>query len=146
MEWFWIAVAIGLMVVELSTTQLVCIWFSLGAIITSVIKLIFSGIGFPWQLLIFALVSVGLLIATRPLVRKYLRNKGDGQKTNLELVIDKEAIVTEEINNIKGEGAIKVNGLTWSARSEDGNIIPAGTIVVFKEINGNKAIVKEKGE
>lgn len=146
MEWFWLALAIALMVIELSTVQLVSLWFSIGAIVTSLVKLIFPNLGFPWQALIFALVSVALLIATRPFVKKFLTRHSEGQKTNLELLLGKEAIVVEEINNIRGEGTIKINGLVWSARSDDNSIIPADTIVIFKEINGNKAVVERKGE
>ena len=54
--------------------------------------------------------------------------------------------MVEEINNIRGEGAVKIDGKVWSARSVDGSGIPVDTIVIFKEINGNKAMVERKGE
>ncbi|MBO5262392.1 MAG: NfeD family protein [Clostridia bacterium] len=146
MEWFWIALAIGLLVVEISTTQLVSVWLALSALIVSVLRLIFSGLGIGWQMLIFGILSLVLLALTRPLVKKILANRDEKQATNLELVIGKEAIVVEDINNIRGEGAVKINGLVWSARSVDGTQIPAETIVIFKEIDGNKAMVEKKGE
>ena len=146
MEWFWIALAIGLLVVEISTTQLVSVWLALSALIVSVLRLVFSGLGIGWQMFIFAILSLVLLALTRPLVKKILANRDEKQATNLELVIGKEAIVVEDINNIKGEGAVKINGLVWSARSVDGTQIPAETIVIFKEIDGNKAMVEKKGE
>ena len=77
MEWFWIALAIGLMVVELSTVQLVSVWFSISALIVSLLRLIFSELGFGWQLLIFALSSLALLALTRPLVKKILARSKD---------------------------------------------------------------------
>ena len=55
-------------------------------------------------------------------------------------------MVVEEINNIKGQGAVKLNGLVWTARSENDEIIQADEIVTFKKIDGNKAIVIRKGE
>ena len=55
-------------------------------------------------------------------------------------------MVVEDINNINGVGAVKINGLVWSARSGNGEDIPADTVVIFKEIRGNKAIVERKGE
>ena len=146
MAWLWLGLAIGLMVVELSTVQLVSVWFAVSAAVVSIIKLVFSTLGFGWQVLIFVALSAALLAATRPLVKKYVMTKKESQKTNLELVLGKDAIVTEEINNIKGMGAIKVNGLVWSARSVDESIIPIDTIVVFKQISGNKAFVERKGE
>lgn len=146
MAWFWLAVAIALAVVELSTVQLVSIWFAAGAAVTAIIKAVFPSIGVPWQFLIFVILSVGLLIATRPFVKKFLSRRKEEQKTNLELIIGKEAIVVEAIDNIKAEGAIKINGVVWSARSLDDSQIPLETVVILKEISGNKAIVERKGE
>ena len=145
MAWFWLALAVALMVIELSTTDLVSVWFSLGAGVTALVKLIFTDIGVVWQVLIFVLVSVALLLATRPLVKKLLSKKGDN-KTNLDRLLGNEALVVEDINNISGVGAVKINGLVWSARSENGEDISADTVVIFKEIRGNKAIVERKGE
>lgn len=144
MAWFWLALAIALMVIELSTTQLISLWFSIGAAITAIVKVIFNDIGIIWQVVIFAVVSLALLIATRPLVKRFLSKKGEGNKTNLDLIIGKEAIVTEEIDNIKAQGSVKINGLIWSARSSDEGVIPADAIVIIEEINGNKAIVSIK--
>ena len=146
MEWFWLSLAIALTVVELSTTQLVSIWFAAGAAVTCLVKAVFPGIGMPWQILIFVVVSGGLLVATRPLVKKFLHQKTREKETNLELVLGKEAIVVEEINNILGKGAVKISGLVWSARSYNDSVIPVDAIVVFEKIDGNKAIVKLKGE
>ena len=146
MGWAWLALAIGLMAVELTTTQLVSVWFAIGAGVTSIVKVIFSSLGFPWQLLIFTSVSLALLIATRPLVKRFFVKRDRAHETNLQLVVGKDAVVVEEINNIKGEGAIRINGLVWSARSDDDSQIPVDEIVIFKEINGNKAIVSKKGE
>lgn len=145
MAWFWLALAVALMVIELSTVDLICVWFSLGAMVTAIIELFFADLGIAWQMLIFVLVSVSLLIATRPLVKKLLAKKNEN-KTNLDRLIGNDALVVEDINNINGVGAVKINGLVWSARSENGEDIPADTVVIFKEIRGNKAIVERKGE
>ena len=146
MEWFWLSLAIALTVIELSTVQLVSIWFALGAMATSVIKGIFPQLNIGWQLVIFVLISLILLISTRPLVKKHLMKRREDQKTNLDLILGKEAVVVEAINNVKGEGAVKINGIVWSARSSDGEDIPADVIVILKQISGNKAIVERKGE
>ncbi len=147
MVWFWLALAIALLVMELATTQLVSIWFSVGAgvcaIITAIVGSTGNSLDIVWQVLIFAVVSGVLLLSTRKLAKKLLK-KGKNQETNLELNIGKVAIVTETIDNIKGEGAIKINGLVWSARSADDSIINKDELVIFKEIQGNKAIVERK--
>ncbi|MBQ7906545.1 MAG: NfeD family protein [Clostridia bacterium] len=141
MEWFWLALTIALIVVEVATVQLVTIWFAVGAGVTSLITAL-TNIEIYWQIVIFALISIALLLATRPLVKKLLAKRSEKQKTNLELLIGKEAVVVEEIDNVMGKGAVKIGGAIWSARSLDGRKIFKDEIVVFREIDGNKAIVE----
>ena len=62
--------------------------------------------------------------------------------TNSDRIIGKEAVVTEEIDNIKGKGQIKVLGSIWSAISEDQSVIPEGSMVEVCEIRGVRAVVK----
>ncbi len=146
MQWFWLSLTVGLIVVEVATVQLVSVWFALSAMITTFVTLIFDDLSIAWQATIFVVLSIALLVATRPLVKMLLKKRGEKQKTNLELYIDKEAVVVEDIDNLNGTGAIKINGMIWSARSKDENTISKDEIVVFKEISGNKAIVIRKGE
>lgn len=140
MMWVWFSLAILLLVVELATTQFVSIWFSASALVTGLVVSIFDEMGIVWQGLIFVALSVVALVATRPLVKKLTSQKA-GRETNMDLNIGKTAVVTEEINNIKETGAIKINGLVWTARSEDGSEIAEGEVVIFKRISGNKAYV-----
>lgn len=148
MVWFWLALTIALIVVEISTVQLVCIWFAVGAAVTAIVKAIFGSLALPWQLLIFICVSLILLISTRKLVKRLLKNKKEENAINLDRNIGKEARVVEEIDNVNELGAVKLGGLVWSARSIDNSKIEVGEIVIFKEIKGNKAIVEriKKGE
>ena len=52
----------------------------------------------------------------------------------------------EEINNLDAKGAVKLNGMVWTARSEDGTIIPAEATVTAVRIEGVKLIVKKTNE
>ena len=63
--------------------------------------------------------------------------------TNFELDIGKTAVVTEDINNDYSVGRVKLNGVNWEARSDDGTLISAGSIVTVKEISGSKLIVSK---
>mgnify|MGYP000064347765 FL=1 len=51
------------------------------------------------------------------------------------------AIVKEEIDNLRFIGILKSDGKSWSARSADGSIIPAGSVVEVQKIDGVKLIV-----
>lgn len=66
------------------------------------------------------------------------------EKTNAEALVGKNAVVLVEINNLKGTGQAKVEGMEWSARATDDSvIIPQGTTVKIVEIQGVKLIVEK---
>ena len=139
MPYVWIAVLVAAVVVEAITSDFVAIWF----FPASLVSLILSLFDVPvWlQILLFVVVGLALVIATRPLCRKFLQTRKE--KTNAESLIGKVCIVTEEIRNIDEVGEVKIGGLCWSARSEDAEqVIAVGEHVEILEIKGVKLIVK----
>ncbi|MBS4786320.1 MAG: NfeD family protein [Clostridiales bacterium] len=134
----WLALAIVLVIAEAATVQLVSIWFAAGALAAMIPAMI--GLDFTAQLAMFALVSVLLLAITRPLVKKKLAVRR--VETNARAVVGMLGKVTTEIDNAKSQGRVSVDDMDWSARSEDGSIIPAGDEVLVKEIQGVKLIVE----
>ena len=134
----WIILAVAFLLVEFGTVTLVSIWFVAGAL--AALGAYFLGAALWLQVLVFAVFSMLMLLLLRPFLRKFV----DPHKvpTNVDAVIGKEAVVTEAIDNLKGVGAIRLNGLTWSARSEDGSEIPVDTVVQVQAVEGVKAIVK----
>ena len=143
MEWIWLGLTVAFIIVEITTVQLVSVWLALSAGVTAIISAIFKDLPIIWQVVIFVVLSAVLIASTRPFVKKFLQNKNKTD-TNLDLIIDKTAIVVEEINNIQGVGAVKINGLVWSARSVDDTVIAKDELVVIKSIDGNKAMVEKK--
>ncbi len=135
----WIVLLVMLVLVELLTMGLTTIWFAGGSLVGLVLALI----GAPlWAQIIAALiVSIVLLLTTRPIAIKYF-NK-DRVKTNAESLIGHIAIVMTEIDNLQGVGLVNVGGQEWSAKSDDDNvIIPAGSVVEILSISGVKLIVR----
>ena len=100
----------------------------------------------PTDFLIFwvgigaALTSVCSLFCTKPFVRKFTKDTEDVH-TNAYSIIGKEGIVISDINPITGEGQIKVESEIWSAKTEDSQVIPKGTLVTITAIDGVKAVV-----
>ena len=141
-NYLWLIIAVLLAVVEGATLSLTTIWFALGALAAWIAQMF----NFSWsiQIGVFVLVSGLMLIFTRPLVKKYL--KIGKVKTNAEELIGKEAIVTEEINNINAQGKIKVKGQIWTARSNNNDKLKKDTIVEVLRIEGVKLIVKKSQE
>lgn len=134
---FWLAAAIILLVIEGLTMGLTTIWFAGGSIIALLAALLGANLGV--QLVIFFGVSVVFLLSTRKLFIKKLQT--GREKTNVDALIGCEAVVLSEIRPFV-TGLIKLNGQEWSASAGDGDtVIPAGTKVKVKGIEGVKAIV-----
>lgn len=136
----WAVLLIVFVVIEAATAQLVTIWFAVGALVT-VFVAYFCPTLWWLQLLVFAVVSAVALVATRPLVKKFA--KKNQKSLNFDKCIGDIAVVTETIDNVNGVGSAKVNGVVWSARSEDGTVIENGKNVQVVKIEGVKLIVKE---
>ena len=136
----WVVIMVVFLVVEAATAGLTCIWFPIGALAALIAALFGAPI---WlQLVWFFVVSVVTLYFTRPLVLKYVNSRS--QPTNADMVIGKEALVTEAIDNVESAGAVAVGGKVWTARSENGEPIEVGSIVTVLRIEGVKLIVSAK--
>lgn len=138
----WIVLLVLFLILEAATVQLVSAWFALGALCALLANL--CGVGVIWQIVLFLIVSAICLIATRPLVKKMTATKI--QKTNADRCIGAEAVVLEEINNLKSTGLVKAMGNTWTARAEDGSVIPKDAVVIVRKMDGVKLIVSQQLE
>ena len=92
------------------------------------------------QIVWFLVISFVTLYFTRPLVKKYVNSRS--QPTNADMMIGKEALVTEDIDNVEATGAVSVGGKVWTARSADGGRIKSGAVVSVLHIEGVKLIVE----
>ena len=139
MQYIWRAFVILFVVAEGMTVGLVSIWFAGGSLVAMLLAMAGAGIG--WQMLAFLIVSAGLLMATRPLAKKYINSKKE--KTNYKSVIGEVAKVTATIDNYNQTGAAFADGKEWTARAtEDTVIIKKDTLVKVVAIEGVKLIVE----
>lgn len=136
----WLVLFVVFLVAELVTAgALVSIWFCVGALAALVAA--YFGAAFWVQMTLFFVVSIGLLLATKPFLKKHLDPKT--MATNADRILQNRGIVEEEINNLKGQGAVKIDGKSWTARNIDGDaVIPANAEVIVVGIEGVKAMVK----
>lgn len=138
-EIFWLVATIVLFGVEAATVTLVSIWFALGALAALITAL--CGGQLIMQIVVFFVVTILTLIATRPLVKKYF-NKQHHEPTNADMLIGKTCIVTQDIDNIAATGEVKCSGNTWTARSLKGDTIKQGSKAKVHSIEGVKLIVE----
>lgn len=137
---FWLIVFVILLLVEIATMGLTTIWFAGGALVAFLMAYI--GFGVVAQVLAFLLVSILLLVLTRPIAVRFFNQ--EREKTNAESLIGQKAIVKEEINTLQATGRVEVNGMEWSAKTEESEIIETDTIVWIRGIQGVKLIVEKE--
>lgn len=122
--WNWLIFALILYALEAVVPGVNLIWFGTAALVVGL--LVFgTGITWPWQLVVFAALS----ICTAFLVRKYARAKthtSDLPDLNVRgaQYIGREFVVAEPIHG--GRGRIRVGDTLWQAEGEDA---PVGTRV-----------------
>lgn len=138
MTLIWLGIAILAAAVEAATAQLVSIWFAIGGTAACITSLFVDTI---WiQVIVFVAVSAVALVATRPIARRLKEKKAE--PTNADRNIGKEGAVITAIDNLAAAGQVKVGSSVWTARSQDGSVIPEGTRVTVTAIEGVKLIVK----
>ena len=140
MVWVWVAVMALTAFVEAATPMLVSIWFSVGALASMLAAYI--GASLTTQLLLFIFVSLAALVGARPLAKRFV--DPHIVPTNADRLLGAKAQVTEEIDNERAAGAVYIDGKTWTARSEDGGVIPAGEQVEVVRMEGVKLFVKPR--
>ena len=141
MVYVWLGLIVAFIAVEAATVNLVSIWFIGGAVAGLVCAILDVPALLQWTVVIA--VSAGLLALLRPVLKKYLRVKPT--RTNADRLVGQEALVTEQIDNLRETGAIRINGVLWTAKSADDTQIPIGTRVVIERIEGAKVYVKPAG-
>ena len=136
----WLIAMVVLLIVEAIVPGLVSIWFAIGALAALIAALLNAPL---WlQVVWFLAVSVATLVLTRPLAQRYVNSRV--QPTNADALIGRDCVVTEDIDNLAGTGAVKIGGKVWTARAEDENEKYAqGDVVKAVRIEGVKLIVKK---
>lgn len=140
----WLALMVLFALVEAATVSLVSLWF-VGGSLAAMVAALLGGSGMV-QMLAFVLVSAVLLACLRPFVRKFVTPKKT--PTNADLVLGREAYLSEAVDNLRGTGALRLDGKEWTVRSADGSVLPAGSLVKIIRLEGVKLYVQpvEDGE
>ena len=138
MFYLWLTIAVVLAIIEMSTVNLVSIWYIISSIIAMITSLFIDNIGI--QVSVFVIGGTMLLILTKDAIQKILPEK---TKTNIDRIIGMEGIITKEITK-KVPGEVKVDGKYWTAIAEEKILVDS--IVEILEINSTKLKVKKKEE
>ena len=143
MQWVWLGLVILFTVAELYSYNLITVWFAIAALVMVFLSLLLERLSLPVQVLIFLAISAVLLIFTRPVaVKKFKIGK---TKTNVDSLVGKHAPVITTIAEFE-KGEVKINGQIWSAVTDDGSELAAGSKCEILRIEGVKLVVRRLPE
>lgn len=139
----WLGLMIILLAIEIPTLGLTTIWFAGGALAAFIST--FFGASAAAQRTIFIVLSLLLLVVTRPIAVRYM--KQGHTRTNADSLVGRLAVATKEIDNLAQSGEVIIADVSWTARSnDDAKVIPEGSKVKICAIEGVKLIVEEVKE
>jgi len=141
MTWLyvWLGVTVATLILEFVTFDLVSVWVSVGAFVAMILAA--CKVGYEIQIVVMVVVSVGCILGLRKITLKWLTK--NNEKTNMDLVVGKRVKLLTKITQDE-LGTVKLNGITYSAKSSNNEEILENEYVVIEKIEGNKLIVKKE--
>lgn len=124
----WLIASLVFLILEIFTSGFVVFCFAFGGVFGALGAL--CGLGIAWQIALFALSTAASFFFIRPLVMHLFFRKEE-QKTNVDALIGRKAVVVETIKGAITVGRVKVDGDIWQAISEDGSTIEINTPVTI---------------
>lgn len=132
----WGGLFVVTVVAEIASQQLISIWFAAGAL-AAFLAACFDG-SVLIQLVLFAAVSVLLLLLTRPILKKILSFRIANTNSR---EIGRIGIVIQSIDPVKGTGRVRLDGVDWIAVSQSGEPIAVQSSVRIEAVDGSKLLV-----
>ena len=140
--WFWLAIMVVCIVIEAVTFSLTTVWGAISALVMIFVSR--TNMPLKWQLVLFLVLTIVLVLTTRPFAMKKLK-LGKNTK-NVNSLEGQEVLVTKKISKFeKGEVKAK-NGVIWSAKNadeQDDSEIPEGSVCKIVNVDGNTLSVKK---
>lgn len=137
----WTIVIIGSIIIETETSELVSCWFALSGIVALVLAL--CKVDLLIQCLVFVAVSAVLVIATRPIIKKF--NAIEDIPTNVDRLIGMTGVITKKVHGDE-KGEIKVNYQRWTAINKCDEVFEVGEKAIVSYIDGNKLVIEKINE
>ena len=135
--WHWMALGVALAAVETVLPGAFFLWLGIAAFVTGIVKLVFGGMGWEGQLIVFSVCAVVSTVIWLILWR-YRPVDTDKPELNVrgERMIGKQITLDEPMTN--GEGSAKVGDTMWKIRGPD---FVRGTRVKVVDVEGTVLIV-----
>jgi membrane protein implicated in regulation of membrane protease activity len=138
--WHWFILAAVFAGIEMVTPGFFFIWLGGAALVIGLVALVFSGMGWELQLILFAALSGLSVLGWYKFGRKVtiatddvnLNRRGDS-------LIGRTGALVEPIVN--GRGRVKIGDSVWSAEGEDA---PDGAKVLITGVRGAVLVVERR--
>lgn len=143
----WLIIAAIFAVAEVLTPGFVLLWFGVGALAAALLALL-GVTSVAAQVIVFLLVSVLLVIASRTIFDRFLTRAPDTNqlRTGMEQMIGQVGTVVEASRRPLLEGAVKVYGSVWTALPVAGEApLREGESVAIERVEGNTLYVRRTG-
>src|SRR5262245_40168858 len=114
----WVIAALVAGILEVIVPAFGFIFVTLAALAAAVLA--WFHLGLALQVVVFAVLSLALIVLLRPL---FLRRLGPGVPDRTDMLKGKLAEVTEPIDPVRGTGRVIVEGHDWAARA----LVPVAT-------------------
>ena len=128
MLYTWLIIILILGIIEISTTNLVCIWFVLSGLLSLGVSFLTDNVFL--QFFVFVVFGIIFMLLTKPFINK-IKTK-ENARTNFDRIIGMKGIVKETIPK-DGIGVVKVDGKLWTSYANEK--IEEGTYVKVLKIN-----------
>nr|WP_246405721.1 NfeD family protein [Modestobacter versicolor] len=123
---------------EVASLDLVLLMFAGGALGGMTVALL--GLSVPIQLLVFVVVSAGLLFVVRPVAKRHLLDRTPEQIDGVASYVGRTAVVSQRVDNHAGR--VRMGDDEWSARTQlDDEVFDVGAEVRIVQIEGPIAYV-----
>lgn len=141
-QWAWFLAAILLLVLETVAPGVIFLWMAIAAGAVGLIDLIFPGLSWEVQVVIFAILSViSVIVGRRYIASNPVASEDEMLNRRGEQHIGKTYQVVEAI--VGGAGRIKVGDSIWAAEGPDA---AAGDMVRVTDVEGTKLRVVPASE
>jgi membrane protein implicated in regulation of membrane protease activity len=133
----WLIVAAVLGVAEVVTVTLALGLLAVAALVAGVVGA--AGLGFPAELIAFAVTAAAGLGVIRPIAIRHIKQP-PALRTGVAALVGRTGIVVQEVNG--HDGRVRIGGELWTSRAYDEiTVIPVGTKVDVMQIEGVTALV-----
>ena len=132
----WAVVVAAALLIEFMLYSLHSVWFAVGGIAALISAP--CGLWWPWQILLFAVVSFLFLLALRPFASKFLHTKTT--RTNADEHVGQKYKLLHAVKDRRSE--IKIADVIWTV---EGDIegLKEGAEVEITGISGNKYLARK---